>query len=143
MASYRNKRAIELLWRGLLVYIRAHQIEVLIGCASFPGIFPDEHAEALSYLAYYAGADGEWQVRARRDLYRPMAMISRETLDEQSACDSLSPLIKGYLRLGARFGDGAVVDVKFNTTDVFVVMPVDRMGLRYIHFFGGRKKRSA
>jgi putative hemolysin len=72
-----------------------------------------------------------------------MAMISRETLDEQSARDSLSPLIKGYLRLGARIGDGAVVDVKFNTTDVFVVMPVDRMVLRYIHFFGGRKKRSA
>lgn len=32
---------------------------------------------------------------------------------------ALSLLIKGYLRPGARFGDGAVVDAKFNTTDVF------------------------
>lgn len=139
MATYRNKRAIELLWRGLLAYIRAHQIEVLIGCASFPGIVPCVHAEALSYLAHYAGAEGEWRVRARRGLYRPMAMISRESLDARRARESLSPLIRGYLRLGARFGDGAVVDFKFNTTDVFVVMPVARIDQRYIHFFGGRE----
>ncbi len=143
MASYRNKRAIELLWRGLLAYIRAHQIEVLIGCASFPGIVPGAHAEALSYLAHYAGAEGEWRVRARRDLYRPMAMISRKSLDERRARESLSPLIKGYLRLGARFGDGAVVDIKFNTTDVFVIMPVYHIDRRYIHFFGGRKQPTA
>jgi putative hemolysin len=46
-------------------------------------------------------------------------------------------LIKGYLRLGALFGDGAVVDRKFNTVDVFVVMPVERMDARYIEHFGG------
>jgi putative hemolysin len=138
MGPYRSKRVIELLWRGLLAYIQAHQIEVLIGCASFPGIVPWAHAEGLSYLAHYAGAEGEWRVRARRDLYRPMAMIPRELLDQRRARESLSPLIKGYLRLGARFGDGAVVDIKFNTTDVFVIMPVDHIDLRYISFFGGR-----
>jgi putative hemolysin len=138
MAAYRNKPAIELLWRGLLAYIRRHRIDVLIGCASFPGVVPGEHAEALSYLAHYAGAEGEWRVRALCDLYRPMAIVTRELLDERRARQSLSPLIKGYLRLGARFGDGAVVDSKFNTTDVFVVMPVDRIDLRYIHFFGER-----
>ena len=76
LESHRSKRAIELLWRGLLAYIRAHRIDVLIGCASFPGVSPRAHAEALSYLAYYAGAEGEWRVRAHSDLYLPMAMIS-------------------------------------------------------------------
>lgn len=141
--SHRSKRAIELLWRGLLAYIRAHRIEVLIGCASFPGVSPRAHAEALSYLAHYAGAEGEWRVRAHSDLYLPMAMIARDALDEKSARDSLSPLIKGYLRLGARFGDGAVVDIRFNTTDVFVVMPVARIGARYIEYFGGSERRAA
>jgi L-ornithine Nalpha-acyltransferase len=143
LESYRNKRVIELLWRGLLAYIRMHRIDVLIGCASFPGIAPDAHAEALSYLAHYAGAKGEWTVRAHSDLYQQMTMIPKESLDERSARESLSPLIKGYLRLGARFGDGAVVDIKFNTTDVFVVMPVDHIDLRYIHFFGGSERTSA
>jgi putative hemolysin len=141
--SHRSKRAIELLWRGLLAYIRAHRIEVLIGCASFPGVSPRAHAAALSYLAHYAGAEGEWRVRAHSDLYLPMAMIAKDSLDEKSARDSLSPLIKGYLRLGARFGDGAVVDIRFNTTDVFVVMPVARIGARYIEYFGGSERRAA
>ena len=31
---------------------------------------------------------------------------------------SIPPLIKGYIRLGAFIGDGAVIDYDFNTTDV-------------------------
>ncbi len=143
LESHRSKRAIELLWRGLLAYIRAHRIDVLIGCASFPGVSPRVHAESLSYLAHYAGAEGEWRVKAHSDLYLPMAMVSKEQLDEKSAREALSPLIKGYLRLGARFGDGAVVDIKFNTTDVFVVMPVDRIGARYIDYFSAPERRAA
>lgn len=143
LESHRSKRTIELLWRGLLGYIRLYEIDVLIGCASFPGVSPLAHAQALSYLAHYAGSEGEWTVRARSDLYLPMAMISKDALDAKAAREALSPLIKGYLRLGARFGDGAVVDIKFNTTDVFVVMPVAQIGARYIEYFGGSERRAA
>lgn len=142
-ASHRSKRTIELLWRGLLAYVRAHRIDVLIGCASFPGASPFAHAQALSYLAYHARAEGEWQVKARDDLYRPMAMVPRDSLDAAKAREALSPLIKGYLRLGARFGDGAVVDFDFNTTDVFVVMPIHEIGARYIDYFSGAGRRAA
>ena len=38
----------------------------------------------------------------------------------------LPPLIKGYLRLGAFIGDGAVIDHQFGTTDVLIVLPVRR-----------------
>ena len=51
-------------------------------------------------------------------------------------------MLKGYLRLGAVFGDGAVIDRKFNTVDVFVVMPVKQMDARYLEHFGGGEKRA-
>ena len=36
--AYRsNKRAIELLWRGIWAYARHHQAVAIFGCASFPG----------------------------------------------------------------------------------------------------------
>jgi putative hemolysin len=143
LASHRSKRTLELLWRGLLAYVRAHRIDVMIGCASFPGVEPADHAEALSYLAHFACADDPWRVRARRELYVPMAMLPREAMDEKTARAALAPLVKGYLRLGARFGDGAVIDGKFNTTDVFVVMPVAGIGARYLEFFGGETRRAA
>ena len=143
LASYRNKRTIELLWRGLLAYVRAYGIDVMFGCASFPGVSPLAHSQALSYLAHFAGADEEWRARAHSDLHVPMAMMPKDMVDPKCAREALSPLIKGYLRVGARFGDGAVVDLKFNTTDVFVVMPVNQIGARYLDYFGGPERRAA
>ena len=143
LESHRSKRTIELLWRGLLAYIRAYRIDVMFGCASLPGIDPSAHATALSYLAHYAGATDDWKASAHRDRYVSMAMISKEQLDPRKARETLSPLIKGYLRLGARFGDGAVVDKAFNTTDVFVVMPTKEIGTRYIEYFDAMERRAA
>jgi len=40
-------------------------------------------------------------------------------------------LIKGYLRLGGFVGDGAVVDHQFNTTDICIVLPTEKVTDRY------------
>ena len=136
LEPYRGKKTIELLWRGILAYIRAYDIDALIGCASLDGANPLKHAVALSFLSAHAGAAEEWSVRARRELHVPMNMLDASAIDARKALASLPPLIKGYLRVGAKFGDGAVADRNFNTTDVFVVMPVAEMDARYLDFFG-------
>ena len=43
--------------------------------------------------------------------------------------------MKGYLRLGARFGAEAVIDEAFGTTDVFVVLRVADIEARYRQYF--------
>ena len=52
-------------------------------------------------------------------------------------------MIKGYLRLGAFVGDGAVIDHQFGTTDVLIIMPVSAINARYIEHFGGDASRRA
>jgi len=47
------------------------------------------------------------------------------------AIQELPPLIKGYLRIGAQVGDGAVVDHQFNTTDVCIIVKTDNLPNRY------------
>ena len=54
-----------------------------------------------------------------------MNMLPSEAIDVRAAIKALPPLIKGYLRVGAYIGDGAVIDHQFGTTDVFVIMPVE------------------
>ena len=51
--------------------------------------------------------------------------------DERLAMLGLPPLIKGYMRAGAKFGEGAYVDHDFATIDVCVILPVDRLSGRY------------
>ena len=55
----------------------------------------------------------------------------------------LPPLIKGYLRLGAFIGDGAVIDHQFGTTDVLIVLPVSAINARYLDHFGVDGSRHA
>lgn len=65
-----------------------------------------------------------------------MDLIPKDKLDLKSALKTMPPLIKGYMRLGAFFGDGAVIDHQFGTTDVLVVLPVASINPRYFGHFG-------
>ena len=134
--SHRSKRVLELLWHGLWTYVREHRFDTLIGCASFPGTDPELHAEALGYLCRTASTPSAWHVEAHRDRYVSMVRHANAGLDARVALRSMPPLIKGYLRLGAFFGDGAVIDRHFGTTDVLVVLPVERIDPRYFSRFG-------
>ena len=142
-APYRNKRTVELLWHGIWSYVLAHRIDVMLGCASLTGTDPEALALPLSFLAHYARAPEEWCARAHEHLHVPMARMPREAVDPRAALAALPPLIKGYLRVGAGFGDGAVVDRQFGTTDVLVVLPVSRINPRYIAHFGADAGRHA
>jgi putative hemolysin len=136
LAPYRSKRSVELLWHGLWTYVRENRIDVMIGCASFPGTDPDAHAMALSFLHHHALAPAEWRCRAHSHLYVPMDRLPKEAIDTKAALKAMPPLIKGYLRLGAFVGDGAVVDRQFGTTDVLIILPVEKIDPRYFEHFG-------
>ena len=136
LKSYRNKRTVELLWHGLWTYVREHKVDVMIGCASFEGTDPEAHAVALSFLYHNALAPPEWRCRAHDHLYVPMDRRPKELVDAKAALKAMPPLIKGYLRLGAFVGDGTVIDRQFGTTDVLIVLPVEKIDPRYFGHFG-------
>ncbi|WP_251133843.1 GNAT family N-acetyltransferase [Rhodomicrobium sp. Az07] len=136
LKPYRNKRTVELLWQGLWNYIREQRANVMIGCASFPGTDPKEHALALSFLHHFSRAPEDWLVSAHPEIKVDMNMIPKEEINAKEALKGMPPLIKGYLRLGCYIGDGAVVDKQFGTTDVLIVLPMEAIDQRYFSHFG-------
>ena len=134
-ASHRNRHTLDLLWRGIGLYIRHHAIDVLIGCASLPGTDPSVHAAALRFLTVDRRAEDEWLTRARASQSAAFAALEIPAVDARLAIAALPPLIKGYLRCGATFGEGVVIDAQFGTTDVFAVMPVARINARTLAHF--------
>jgi putative hemolysin len=143
LKPYRNKRTVELLWHGIWAYVLHHRIDVMIGCASLEGTDPKKLALPLSFLHHYAAAPAEWQARALPERYTAMDLLPKEAVDPKAALHELPPLIKGYLRLGAAFGAGAVIDRQFGTTDVLVILPVSAINPRYIDHFGPAANRHA
>ncbi|MCE1235306.1 MAG: GNAT family N-acetyltransferase [Hyphomicrobiales bacterium] len=143
LPAWRGKRTLELLWQGIWAYVHRHRIGAMIGCASLEGVDPRRLALPLSFLHRHCGADAEWNVRALPHRYVAMDRLSEEAIDPRAAMKALPPLIKGYLRVGAKVGDGAVVDHQFGTTDVFIVVPVKNISQRYVDFYGADGTRRA
>jgi len=136
LKPYRTRRTVELLWQGLWNYIREHGVDVMVGCASFSGTDPRQHAMALSFLHHNALAPTGWRVRAHNRLHVDMNMMPASDIDHRQVLRALPPLIKGYLKLGAYVGDGAVIDHQFGTTDILMILPVEDINERYFAHFG-------
>lgn len=143
LPEYRSKRTIELLWQGIWAYVRRFDIGVMTGCASFPGTVPAAHAAALSFLAHNCRAEGAWETRAVAWRHRTMDLMPAEAVNPRDALAAMPPLIKGYLRLGAKVGDGCVVDQDFGTTDIFIILPVATISSRYVNYYGADAERYA
>jgi len=143
LPEYRSKRTIEVLWQGIGAYIKEHKVGVMTGCASFHGTVPAAHAEALSFLAQNCRTSPDWDIKAVAGRYCSMDLMPAEAVSMKSALAAMPPLIKGYLRVGARIGDGCVIDYQFGTVDVFIVMPVKEIAARYITYYGSETQRYA
>ena len=122
LPEFRTRPVLQLLWQGIADYVLEHDIEMLFGCASFPGTDVEALARPLSYLYHYHLAPAEMRPVALPERYLPMNMIPKEELDPKTIISGLPPLIKGYLRIGSLIGDGAVIDEQFNTTDVCIML---------------------
>lgn len=137
--DYRNKRTVELLWQGIWAYCQGHDIDILTGCASLHGSDPYEHAAALTFLARDCGAQDQWKTAAIPGRWHSMMLCEPDRINAKEAFLALPPLLKGYLRVGARIGDGCVIDPVLKTTVVLVVLPVGAIAARYRRHFSSER----
>lgn len=139
----RNRPTMQMLWRGIAAYVFHHGIGLMFGCASLPGTDADALALPLAYLHHYHLAPPELRARALAERYVDMQRMDRAAIDPARALAELPPLVKGYLRLGGFVGDGAVLDVQFNTTDVCIVVKTDLITDKYYRHYERRTRESA
>lgn len=118
--SYRSMRTIEALWCGLWAYACQFRIDAYFGTASFPGTDPAAHRLALDYLYHTARAPEAWAAPARGGY--ALGRNEGVPADRHTALRAMPPLVRGYLRVNAVFGERAFVDPGFGTTDVFVLV---------------------
>lgn len=135
LPQYRTRPVLQKLWQGIAHYVAEHKIGLMFGCASLHGTDVSALAPQLSYLYHYHLATSELRPRALEGQYVDMNMIPKEELNAREVFASLPPLIKGYMRLGASIGDGAIVDRQFNTTDVCIVMPTHLVTEKYLKHY--------
>lgn len=144
LPAYRSMRTMELLWQGVWSYVLENRIDVLFGCASFEGTDVKTHSAPLEYLANHALLPTQEHCSPASGSAGPAADAGHfdiTGLDTSSKSDgraiaSLPPLLKGYIRLGAKVSPYAVIDHNFQTTDVLVVLKIADIAPRYLAHYG-------
>jgi putative hemolysin len=126
--DYRSGAVIALLWAGLADYMTRHAYDHIIGCASITmadgGYVAAKLYETLieKYLS-----PAEWRATPRKRL--PLEQLS-------TRMDALlPPLIKGYVRLGAWVCGEPAWDADFNTADLLMMLPLERLNASYARRF--------
>lgn len=122
--DYRSGAVIALLWSGLADHMARHGFSHLIGCASIT-MADGGYVAARVYekLAEKHMSPADWRAAPR----------NRLPLESLSTCVDalLPPLIKGYVRLGAWVCGEPAWDPDFNTADLLMMLPMDRLNTAY------------
>ena len=125
--DYRNGSAILLLWAGLARYMKAGGYRHLIGCASASLADGGRQAARLRDEMLRYMAEPELRVF-------PRLAFPHERIERAPNC-VMPPLIKGYLRVGARVCGEPAWDPDFNTADFLLWLSLDRLPGRYARHF--------
>ena len=145
-AQYREDGlVIRLLWAGLCEYVVKRKVAILFGVPSFVGTKPAKSAQAISYLYYNYLSPSHLRATVLKENLDPsidsrmtqMNILPRVFVDEEEARKQMTPLIKGYLRLGATFGRGVFIDKAFGTYDVFVMLQTKNIDKTFQKHFAG------
>ncbi|MEU4803610.1 GNAT family N-acyltransferase [Actinosynnema sp. NPDC023587] len=128
--DHRNGAVVSLVWAGIARYMLLSGHSWLVGCASVP------LHDGGSYAA------GVWdQVRAKHYAAEEHRVTPLRPWDVDAVARPakavLPPLLKGYLRLGARVCGPPALDGDFGVADLFVLLGMEHVDQRYLKFFLG------
>ncbi|MHA1541076.1 MAG: GNAT family N-acetyltransferase [Alphaproteobacteria bacterium] len=134
--DFRGSGTMMITWKGLAEYIKAYDVKLMFGVPSFHGIDPSKFKNEMAYLYHFHKERDEICCRSKE--YADMNLVPKNQINEKEAFMNLPALFKGYLRVGAKIGDGAFIDEEFDTIDVFIIVETDATNETYKkHFLGG------
>lgn len=129
-ADYRSGAVIMALWSGLAQYMQKHGYEIMLGCASIP-MGDGGHFAASLYNSLRNDQMAPVENHAFPKLPLPLEKLNGGLEVEPP------PLIKGYLKLGAKICSAPAWDPDFNTADLLTMMRLSDINPRYAkHFLG-------
>lgn len=139
--EFRNGAIVALLWAGMAAVHERTRCHYLLGCVSLPTADP-----VIGWAVYeFLKSKGdvfihEIDVSAQDKFAMPqvdIAAVKEYTEGSRKAelRQWIPPLLKGYLRLGARFSAEPVLDKEFGAIDFLVLFNFDEIDQKYARHF--------
>lgn len=129
--SHRASGLITLLWRAIIEYAIRCDARQMFGCGSLHTTDLAEVRAAFAYLRDHHYAPEEMRVWPAPSSWMEIDEDEVINYDQRVVARRLPTIIKGYLRTGALIGGPPALDEEFATADVFVLLPIEKLTLRY------------
>jgi putative hemolysin len=130
--AWRSGGVILALWTALGQYMVRRELETMVGCASVGLLDGGGFAHALwQTLRQTHLVDAEWLVAPRIPLTLPAGAAHAAEAAVPLPMRAMPPLIKGYLRGGARVLGPPAYDRDFHTADLPIMMRRQELSPRY------------
>jgi len=126
--DFRSGAVIMALWSGLGQYMKQHDYEIMLGCASIP------MADGGHYAASLYNSLGPEQMAPVENHAFPKLPLPLDRLNGGLHVEA-PPLIKGYLKLGAKICSAPAWDPDFNTADLLTMLRLSDINPRYAKHF--------
>lgn len=137
--DYRDGIVIRALWKELINFMVRKQLGHMIGCVSIPMSLGSGGGSQISAGHAAASIWRQIQDKYRVNIYyqvEPRFPLPVDYLDQSLNID-FPPLLKGYLRLGAKVLGAPAWDPNFNTADLPMLLRMNDLPERYRkHFLG-------
>lgn len=130
--DYRDGSVISLLWQGLAEFMIKQNVRYLMGCGSIHST--DAHVASQSYAFLkekQAIAPEAFRVFPNPDFMIPGFDPDYSIPDMKAISKNIPPLLKGYLRVGAKICGIPALDSLFGTMDVFILFDRKELTDRY------------
>ena len=126
--EHRNGTVIMLLWSGITRFMKRYGYQSLIGCVSVSLRDGGHNAANL-----YRRLDERQFVAPEYRVFPKLALPVEKLANGDAAV--APPLLKGYLRMGAKIGGAPAWDPDFNSADLFMLLHMSQMDRRYAKHF--------
>lgn len=132
----RDGLAIQALWFGLAHYIKLTNPEILFGCSSVMSTDAIRVHSVDQYLNQYRHPDIQLSVQPK--YYWPWGHHNNSTDQGDSGRVLLDPLLRIYLKAGAKIAGGPALDVNFGCVDYLTILEVKKLSQSFQRKFLGR-----
>jgi L-ornithine Nalpha-acyltransferase len=113
---------LRVAWGALTRYVDENNIEMIFGCASFPGVDAAQYLDAFALLKNSHAAPTRWHPGVKAAEVFPFDGLKRA--DAKKAVQSMPTLLRTYLSMGGWVSDHAVIDRYLNTLHVFTGLEI-------------------
>lgn len=125
---HRNGAVIQMLWRGIAEYIRQTRASTAFGCTSIKSTSPVV-AKQLELYFQEKGALSQWPHVSVKSAFKfseaeradQARLVMLGDSEREAVMKEFPPLLKFYLRIGAKICGPAAIDRKFSCLDFFTL----------------------